>query len=131
MFPNVVNKFPGGASVGYHILNKKSRKLFNRAFSLSGSVQSLYVRMETNDLRPQLRTAAPIFGVNIETDEQLIEALKAIPTSVWVEHTFINRTTNRTRFPTWAPVIESESIVFSRKTSIPSFFENFEKIKMF
>ncbi|XP_055305807.1 carboxylic ester hydrolase-like [Sitodiplosis mosellana] len=96
----------GAASVGFHILNKKSRKLFNRAYAMSGSAISLNAQMETNDLRPQLRTAAQTLGINVTTDEQLIEAIKTIPTSVWLQLTYINGT-SIDRFPTWSAAIEN------------------------
>lgn len=101
----------GGASAGYHMLNERSRKLFTYVYSLGGSVLNHYIRAESNDLRDLL---ADRFGINTTTEEKMIEELKTIPTSVWLEYSYINQTTGkhptneyRVRQPAWAPVIES------------------------
>lgn len=82
----------GGASAGYHMLNENSRKLFNRVYSLGGSVLNHYIRMESNDLRQQLTEK---WGVNTSTEQQMIEELKTIPTSVWLEYTHNDQSTDK------------------------------------
>lgn len=101
------------------MLNKKSRRLFNRVYSLGGSVQNYYSQMNSNDLRPELRAESDLLGANLTTDKQLVDALKTIPTSVWLDYSFINLSTVRTREPTWVPVIES---LFFCINSIITFF---------
>lgn len=82
-------------------------------YSLGGSVLNYYIRMDSNDFRPQLRADADrLGGINVTTDDQLIEALKTIPTSVLLEYTYNNGSSQRTRLPSWAPVIESVWFIF-------------------
>lgn len=106
------------------MLNKKSRRLFNRVYSLGGSVLNYYSQMNSNDLRPELRAESDILRANLTTDKQLVDALKTIPTSVWLDYSFINSLSARTREPTWAPVIES---LFYCIHSFVTFFISFDR----
>lgn len=110
----------GGASAGYHMFNDQSKKLFNRVYSLGGSPLNAYARMQFNDLSPILR-AATNFKLNMTTDDQLIQAIKTIPTASWINYTYVAPAFNqRTRYPTWAPIIESKFFPFS------NFFERWK-----
>lgn len=97
----------GAVSVGYHLLNRKSKKYFRRAFALSSSVLNYYGRMESNDLRPKIRSIAEQFGQSLSTDDQLIDILKTLSTEIILNYTLHDGVYGRTFGPVWSPVIES------------------------
>lgn len=97
--------FLGGASVHFHMLNKKSRKYFNRAFASSGSAFNAFAIRRKNHLKLIQNCAKS------EDTDKLIDYLKMTDMSKIlyeccpIETMKVGVVTERIRF-TWAPTIE-------------------------
>lgn len=94
--------FVGGASVHFHVINKESRKFFNRAYSTSGTALSFFALHRTN----HLDRVQKCFQTN-ESD-QLVAYLKVADRSILVKcHPFI---IPDDLYPVWVPTIENANV---------------------
>lgn len=100
----------GATSVNFHMLNKESRKYFNRAFISSSSSFSHYAYPDRNHL-DQMKKCT-----KIDDEKKLIAFLKTVDSDgLDVCQTF--SFTNANAVP-WAPTIESAETVGAFKTKL-------------
>lgn len=89
----------GGASVGFQMANEESRKYFNRAYILSGSLFNYFALTEEGHLERMLECS--------QTKDQtsLIDYLKTTDAEKLLECYFVTDW-GKTIKPKWAPTIE-------------------------
>ena len=109
--PNKVTIFgesAGAASVGYHMLSKHSEDLFQRAIFQSGSPDSHWSFMTSEQSKD--RSSQFFNSVGCPDDENILECLRGLPAediqaNEWVTSHFVE-------FP-WVPTIDGDFLVDS------------------
>lgn len=101
----------GGASVGFHLLNKESRKYFHRAYLSSSSAFSHYALTKANNLQ-QLRDF-----VKINDTKELIEYLR-IAESGFLSTKYPFEFLKTLTVP-WIPTIETPNSIEAFMTKTP------------
>lgn len=111
----------GGASVNYQMLNEESRKYFNRAFAMSGTVFNYYALYEPHHLRRMQDYA------NIEDKNKLIEYLKTTDTNTLANCSKADTLGTTLLVVPWAPTIENPSTKGAFITKTPEGIYNSDK----
>lgn len=96
----------GGSSVGYHTLNDKSKKYFNKAFAMSGTPITYFARMNPGNHTDLINTIAEKTGTKAQNQSQLMKFLKNVSVKDIIKYSPKANFARTTVFP-WGPIIES------------------------
>lgn len=101
----------GSVSVGYHALNKESRRYFQRGFAMSGTPISYYADLKSNNHTDVVVDNAKSHGTNITNQLELMEYLKNVTAKEIFEDATHISSSERTFNVPWAPVYEGLAVV--------------------